>query len=51
MPAGQTILAIRGLTKRYGGVTALDNLDLDVKAGEIMALIGPNGAARRRRST
>ena len=46
MPAGQTILAICGLTKRYGGVTALDNLDLDVKAGEIMALIGPNGAGK-----
>ncbi len=46
MPAGQTILSIRGLTKRYGGVTALDNLDLDVQAGEIMALIGPNGAGK-----
>ncbi|MBK8469926.1 MAG: branched-chain amino acid ABC transporter ATP-binding protein/permease [Candidatus Phosphoribacter sp.] len=46
MPAGQIILKIRGLTKRYGGVTALDHLDLDVKAGEIMALIGPNGAGK-----
>jgi len=46
MPAGETILAVRGLTKRYGGVTALDNLDVDVKAGEIMALIGPNGAGK-----
>ena len=46
MEAGKTILTIRGLTKRYGGVTALDTLDLDIKAGEIMVLIGPNGAGK-----
>lgn len=43
---GTTILQIRGLTKRYGGVTALSDLDLDVHAGEILALIGPNGAGK-----
>ncbi|MEI2732639.1 MAG: branched-chain amino acid ABC transporter ATP-binding protein/permease [Dermatophilaceae bacterium] len=45
-PRGTTILQIRGLTKRYGGVTALADLDLDVHAGEILALIGPNGAGK-----
>jgi branched-chain amino acid transport system permease protein len=43
---GGPLLAVRGLTKRYGGVVALDSLDLDVAAGEIVALIGPNGAGK-----
>lgn len=45
-PRGSTIIKVRGLTKRYGGVVALGDLDLDVKAGEILALIGPNGAGK-----
>lgn len=45
-PRGTPILTVRDLTKRYGGVVALDSLDIDVKAGEILALIGPNGAGK-----
>ena len=34
------------LTKKFGGLSAVSDLDLDVKAGEIMGLIGPNGAGK-----
>jgi ABC-2 type transport system ATP-binding protein len=35
-----------GLTKRYGGTTALDSLDLAVSAGEVYGYLGPNGAGK-----
>jgi branched-chain amino acid transport system permease protein len=43
---GTPLLEVTGLTKRFGGVTAVDGLDLTVYAGEIVALIGPNGAGK-----
>jgi fructose transport system ATP-binding protein len=42
----EPILAARGLVKRYGRVTALDRADFDVAAGEIVAVIGDNGAGK-----
>ena len=40
------ILEVRGLTKRFGGLTAVASLDFDVYEGEILGLIGPNGAGK-----
>ncbi|MET0772125.1 MAG: ABC transporter ATP-binding protein, partial [Candidatus Limnocylindrales bacterium] len=41
---GAALLTTDGLTKRFPGVLAVDDLSLEVRAGEIMALLGPNGA-------
>jgi branched-chain amino acid transport system ATP-binding protein len=40
------LLATRGLTRRFGGLTALDAVDLTLGAGEILGVIGPNGAGK-----
>jgi ABC-type sugar transport system ATPase subunit len=44
--AGQAIVEGRGLTKRFGGITALDSVDFSVAAGQITALLGENGAGK-----
>jgi branched-chain amino acid transport system ATP-binding protein len=40
------ILQIKGITKKYGGLTANNNISFDVNEGEILSVIGPNGAGK-----
>jgi len=41
-----TLLSARGLTRRFGGLLAVDQVDFDLPVGEIRAIIGPNGAGK-----
>ncbi|WNM57279.1 ABC transporter ATP-binding protein [Candidatus Nitrospira allomarina] len=40
------VVAVRNLTKRFQGFTAVDNISFDIKKGEILGLLGPNGAGK-----
>ncbi len=40
------ILSLRNVTRRFGGLTAVDDVSFDVRHGEVFALIGPNGAGK-----
>ncbi|WP_291325542.1 ABC transporter ATP-binding protein [Desulfovibrio sp. UCD-KL4C] len=42
----EVILETNGLTRRFGGLTAVDSVDIEMKAGELVGLIGPNGAGK-----
>jgi ABC-type sugar transport system ATPase subunit len=44
--APQPFLCVRGLTKSYGGVQAVDSMGLDIYLGEVLALVGDNGAGK-----
>jgi ABC-type phosphate/phosphonate transport system ATPase subunit len=41
-----SLLSVRGLTRRFGGLTAVDDIDLDLARGELVSIIGPNGAGK-----
>ena len=42
----QSMVHIENLVKRYGDLTALNHLDLDIREGEIFGLLGPNGSGK-----
>src|SRR5436309_9694737 len=42
----EPLIAVRGLSKSFGGLRATDRVDLDVEDGETRAIIGPNGAGK-----
>ncbi|MEG1269455.1 MAG: ATP-binding cassette domain-containing protein, partial [Oscillospiraceae bacterium] len=40
------LLEVKGITKVFGGLTAVENVDFEVNSGEIVSIIGPNGAGK-----
>lgn len=46
MSQATPLLQLRGITQRFGGLTAVDSVDLDIQKGQIFSVIGPNGAGK-----
>ena len=46
MRSGVQVISLRGATKRFGGLVAVDGVDFDVTEHEVMGLIGPNGSGK-----
>src|SRR5689334_21531730 len=46
MASGESAIRLRGFVKRFGALTAVDGLDLDVPFGTCVGLLGPNGAGK-----
>ncbi len=44
--AGEVVLRTVGLTKRFGKILAVDGLDMDIRAGEVLGFLGPNGSGK-----
>src|ERR1700681_2318610 len=44
--ADNPLLSLKGITKRFGALTAIDGVDLDVCPGEIVVIIGPSGSGK-----
>lgn len=42
----QTVLSVRGLTKNFGRICAVNQLNLEVKAGQVFGMLGPNGSGK-----
>ncbi len=45
-PARQTAVDLRGLTRRFGSVTAVDGIDLQIRDGEFFSMLGPSGSGK-----
>ena len=46
MSATQPLLELRNVTKRFGGLTAVDRINMTVDAGQIVGIVGPNGSGK-----
>jgi ABC-type multidrug transport system ATPase subunit len=40
------MISIEGLTKQFDEITAVDNLELEIRSGEVFGFLGPNGAGK-----